>query len=109
VGELTSFVLMSVQTGFSAVSIGPGVAQIYSALGATDRIFEIIDMEEKIEPSIPTEVFEKDLVYRKMWVKDTGNRKQEDGYERLLDIEEVKNKQKDIKSGEIEFRNVKFN
>jgi len=28
VGELSSFIFMSIQTGFSAVSIGPGLTQL---------------------------------------------------------------------------------
>jgi len=66
IGELTSFIMMSIQTGFSAVSIGPGITQIYQAMGAVDRIYKIIDADDVIEPSIPSEVIINDPLYKMM-------------------------------------------
>jgi len=57
---------MSIQTGFSAVSIGPGLTQLYQGLGAVDRIYQIIDYTEVIEPSIDVNVYKIDETYNKL-------------------------------------------
>lgn len=51
-GELTSFIILSVQLGFSAIGIGPNVAAIISALGASQKVFELMDRQPCIPPSI---------------------------------------------------------
>lgn len=76
-------------------------------MGAVDRIFSIIDLEEKIEPSIPKDVILNDELYKMMWLKDDKIRNKD--YNRLLDVQDMDNKRTLIESGSIEFQNVKFN
>lgn len=50
-GELTAFIILAVQLGFSAIGIGPNIAAILSALGASAKVFELMDQKPVIPPS----------------------------------------------------------
>lgn len=111
-GEFIAFLLLSIQTGFCLSNFKPIYSQIALAIESSSRIFNIIQEDEKIEPSIPMYVMEKDRVYNELFNNNGKNKNSNNSSDNIKQnlLNKVKkyNKMFSMSKGDIEFIDVKF-
>lgn len=60
-GELFSFIIYTAMIGFSIAGIGDIYSQIQRSIGASERILEILDLQDEKEPEQPSARFEGNI------------------------------------------------